>query len=230
MDLGIATSSRVPPTHVLPALAALPHRARRLGLDLAAVTSAGRLDGLLIDARADLAAARTLAGAVRTAQVDVATLAVLTAGGLVTLSAQWAISDFLLDSAPPAEVEARLLRALTAHRTQTDRPAPVPRLDLDLDENALSARIGDATVVLTWTEFSLLRVLASQPGRVFPRSHLIARAWDGGRAPERTSINVHMSRIRRKLGPHAWRIRTVRSVGYQLTEADPPASELSRVS
>jgi len=228
MDLGIATSSKVPPTQVLPALAALPHRTRRLGLDLAAIANAGRLDGLLIDARADLAAARTLADTVRTAQVDVPTLAVLTAGGLVTLSAQWAISDFLVDTAPPAEVEARLLRAITGHRAKPGRPALGP--SLDLDENTLSARIGDTTVTLTWTEFSLLSVLASQPGRVFPRSHLIARAWDGGRAPERTSINVHMSRIRRKLGPQAWRIRTVRSVGYQLTESDPPASELSRVS
>jgi DNA-binding response OmpR family regulator len=102
------------------------------------------------------------------------TLAVLTPGGLVTLSAQWAISDFLVDTAPPAEVEARLVRAITAHRAQPDRPALGP--NLDLDENTLSARIGDATVALTWTEFSLLRVLASQPGRVFPRSHLNARA------------------------------------------------------
>lgn len=223
MDLGIATSSRIRPADVLPGLAALPHRLHRLNPERPAAAVTGPVDLVVLDARDDVLRARSLADDIQAAGLDVPVVAVLDDGGLVTLSGRWPVSDFLLQTARPAEIEARLLRAVCANRGAVERRDEIRAAGLELDENSLTVRAGRDTIALTWTEFHLLRVLVSRPGRVFPRSHLIARVWDGNRAPDRTSINVHIARVRRKLGPHARLIRTVRSVGYQL-DAEPAAA------
>ena len=66
---------------------------------------------------------------------------------------------------------------------------------------------------LTPTERRLFEALRGQPGRAFTRAELVALVMPGAMVLERT-IDVHVKSLRRKLGPGAGQIRTVRGVGY----------------
>jgi DNA-binding response OmpR family regulator len=67
-------------------------------------------------------------------------------------------------------------------------------------------------------EFALLQTLVGSPGRVFSREQLLTRAWGYARADEIESrtVDVHIRRLRAKLGAAGDRIVTIKGVGYQL--------------
>ncbi|MEV6611040.1 MULTISPECIES: winged helix-turn-helix domain-containing protein [unclassified Kutzneria] len=78
---------------------------------------------------------------------------------------------------------------------------------------------GDA-VELTRMEFDLLLHLARRPGRVHLRTALLSELWGLPHGVETRTLDVHVRRLRRKLGPAATLITTVRGVGYRLDGAD----------
>jgi two-component system, OmpR family, response regulator RegX3 len=107
------------------------------------------------------------------------------------------------------------------------------RRDLDRAGNASVVRVGGlhldiarhtATVEgkplrLTVSEFRLVQLLASDPGRVFTRDDLISHLWESDFVGDRRAIDVHISNLRRKLEAdprHPRRLVTVRGVGYKL--------------
>ncbi|GGO26899.1 hypothetical protein GCM10010116_53960 [Microbispora rosea subsp. aerata] len=105
--------------------------------------------------------------------------------------------------------------SVVAERVETHRSADGADDELVLDRTARVARIGGEEIELTFLEFELLDYLSSAPGRVYNRRQLMAAVWDryddeGGR-----TVDVHILRLRRKLGRHAGRIVTVRNVGYK---------------
>lgn len=89
--------------------------------------------------------------------------------------------------------------------------------DCEVDLDARMVRRGGDDLGLTAHEFNVLAVLVAHPGRAFTRSQLAERALpDGGERLDRT-VDSHISRIRRKLGPEgAAQLRTVFGVGYRL--------------
>ncbi|WP_398958214.1 winged helix-turn-helix domain-containing protein [Streptomyces sp. GC420] len=69
---------------------------------------------------------------------------------------------------------------------------------------------------LTYLEFELLTHLVQHPGRVHSREHLVDRVWGYGHVGDGRTVDVHVARLRRKLGKaHRQRIVTVRRVGYK---------------
>ena len=92
-----------------------------------------------------------------------------------------------------------------------DPTAPEP--DFRLVPERLVVEAGGHEIVLTTTQFRLLAVLASAPGRVFSRDELLKRVF-AAPVTERT-VDVHIKELRRKLQPHDWRIQTVRGKGYR---------------
>ena len=69
-------------------------------------------------------------------------------------------------------------------------------------------------------EFELLAFLAANPDRAFPRAHLLARVWGAAYRGTTRTVDVHIHRLRRKLGPgYAQRLVTVRGVGYMYRTA-----------
>src|SRR6266702_3823771 len=108
MELVLLTAAMQPTTEVLPALGLLPHSVTVLPLDAGSIIDRPNGDIVLVDARRDLAGARTftrLLGGIGIAQPVVA---ILTEGGLIALSADWAVDDIVLDTAGPAEHEAMI--------------------------------------------------------------------------------------------------------------------------
>jgi DNA-binding response OmpR family regulator len=71
---------------------------------------------------------------------------------------------------------------------------------------------------LTPSEFGLLEALVRQPGRVFSRSELIDAALGGDSLVLERTIDVHIRSLRKKLGPHAVLVETVRSIGYRFRD------------
>jgi DNA-binding response OmpR family regulator len=90
---------------------------------------------------------------------------------------------------------------------------------LQLDVSRYSAAIDGAPLRLTTSEFRLVQLLASEPGRVFTRDELIRHLWQSDFVGDRRAIDVHISNLRRKLESDPRRPRrllTVRGVGYKL--------------
>jgi len=105
------------------------------------------------------------------------------------------------------------------------RPDPVPPVlsagSVVLDPARHAVTLGGRAVELTPKEFDLLQALLEAAGRVLSREHLLNRVWGYARADEIESrtVDVHVRRLRAKLGVAGSRIVTVKSVGYRF-EAD----------
>ncbi|HEY3737450.1 MAG TPA: response regulator transcription factor [Jatrophihabitans sp.] len=217
MDLTLLTAARQPTAEVLPSLGLLSHHVTVLPMDAAALVDRNLGDALIIDARRDLAAARSFSRVLGTVGVTLPVLAVLTEGGLIALSAEWTIDDIILDTAGPAELDARLRLAIE-RRAAAEDPIPdhVDIGDLTIDETTYSAKLSGTPLDLTYKEFELLKFLAQHPGRVFTRSHLVQEVWGYDYFGGTRTVDVHVRRLRAKLGPeHEAMIGTVRNVGYK---------------
>jgi len=87
-----------------------------------------------------------------------------------------------------------------------------------IDRRRHRATAGDRPLDLTPAEFGLLEALVRQPGRAFTRTELIDVALgDDAMVLERT-IDVHIRALRKKLGPHAELVQTVRGIGYRMRD------------
>ena len=213
---------------VLPSLALLGHTVRLLRPAPAALLDAPAGDVLLVDARTDLVAARSLCRMLRTTGIATPLLAVLTEGGLSVVNADWGVDDFLLAGAGPAEVEARLRLAIAASAPRDPEPGEqvIRGGDLTIDEATYQARLKGRPLDLTFKEFELLKFLAQHPGRVFSRGQLLQEVWGYDYYGGTRTVDVHVRRLRAKLGPeHESLVGTVRNVGYKFVT--PPITPLA---
>ncbi|MCE1177741.1 MAG: response regulator transcription factor [Micrococcales bacterium] len=214
----LLTNALAPSAEVLPALGLLPHTVRVLPAEPAALVQAPASDAVLVDARRDLAAARSLCRVVRTTGISVPLIAVLSEGGLVALSADWGVDDVVLETAGPAEVDARIRFAASrvAGSAAPEESAPISAGVVEIDEDAYAARVRGRLLDLTYKEFELLKHLAQHPGRVFSRAQLLQEVWGYDYYGGTRTVDVHVRRLRAKLGPeHEGLIGTVRNVGYR---------------
>jgi DNA-binding response OmpR family regulator len=174
---------------------------------------------VLVDARRELAGARSLCRMLRTTGLSAPLFAVVTEGGLVAVTAEWGVDDLLLTDAGPAEVEARLRLALgrVAAATRGGEDGAVRTGDLVIDEQTYSCKLRGRSLDLTFKEFELLKYLAQHPGRVFSRAQLLQEVWGYDYYGGTRTVDVHVRRLRAKLGAeHEQLIGTVRHVGYKL--------------
>ncbi|MEI2765281.1 MAG: response regulator transcription factor [Dermatophilaceae bacterium] len=219
----LLTNALEPSSEVLPALGLLGHQVRVLPAEPAALVHAPVGDVVLVDARRDLAHAKALCRVLRATGSSAPVLAVLTEGGLAALHAQWGVDDVVLDTAGPAEVDARVRLAMT--RTEAEElaePGPIKAGDLTIDESTYSARVRKHSLDLTYKEFELLKYLAQHPGRVFSRAQLLQEVWGYDYFGGTRTVDVHVRRLRAKLGPeHESLIGTVRNVGYRFVPERP---------
>jgi len=224
----LLTNAMTPSAEVLPALALLGHGVRVAPLEVSALLSSPQHDAVLVDARRDLAGARSVTRLLRTTGVTAPLFVVLTEGGLAALTSEWGVDDVLLDTAGPAEVEARLRLALG--RKQDTAPAADPGVvragELTIDEGTYTCRLRGRVLDLTFKEFELLKHLAQHPGRVYTRAQLLQEVWGYDYFGGTRTVDVHVRRLRAKLGTeHEQLIGTVRHVGYKFVT--PPIAALA---
>lgn len=226
----LLTNSLGASAEVLPALGLLQHHVRILPAEASVLVEVPEMDLLFVDARRDLPAAKSLTRLLTSTGIGSPVIVIATEGGLSAISAEWGINDVILDTAGPAEVEARIRIAIGEHmalRTALDPTSGEIRTgDIVIDENAYTAKVKGRTLDLTFKEFELLKYLAQHPGRVFTRAQLLQEIWGYDYFGGTRTVDVHIRRLRAKLGPEFESIiGTVRNVGYRFTL--PPGSKES---
>ncbi|WBU39312.1 response regulator transcription factor [Homoserinibacter sp. YIM 151385] len=210
---------------VLPSLGLLSHRARTIPAQPAALVSAPSCDLILVDARTDLAAAKSLCKILTTTGIDVPLVLVLTEGGLTAVSADWHADDVILENAGPAEVDARI-RLVIGRMAQDKSASKIHASGVVIDEASYSAKVHGKPLDLTFKEFELLRFLAGHPSRVFTREQLLSEVWGYDYFGGTRTVDVHVRRLRAKLGDLESLIGTVRNVGYRFNVHEEDAERV----
>ncbi|GAA1546555.1 DNA-binding response OmpR family regulator [Microbacterium ginsengiterrae] len=218
----ILVLSSAPSTQVLPALELLSHQVRRIPAEATQLIGAPESDVLVIDGRVDLAGAKSLCRLLRTTGQETPLLLVVTEGGMSAVSGDWGIDDVLLAEAGPAEADARIRLAIARYEASAE-PSRVQASGISIDEQSYSAKLHGKPLDLTYKEFQLLHFLATHPSRVFTREQLLSEVWGYDYFGGTRTVDVHVRRLRAKLGDQEQIIGTVRNVGYRFNVYDDEA-------
>ena len=223
------TNSTGASADVLPALGLLQHDVRILPAEASVLVDAPITDCIIIDARRDLPTAKSFTKLITTTGVSPPIIIITTEGGLSAINADWGITDVILDTAGPAEVDARI--RIVIGKDAIEQLAKNPSLkeirsgEVVIDEDSYTAKIKGRTLDLTFKEFELLKYLAQHPGRVFSRSQLLQEIWGYDYFGGTRTVDVHIRRLRSKLGPEFESIiDTVRNFGYRFSTSNNPVT------
>jgi two-component system alkaline phosphatase synthesis response regulator PhoP len=130
--------------------------------------------------------------------------------------------DYIPKPFSPKVLLARVKAVLRRRRGEDDGEdessdrIEVPGLVVDPERHEV--KVEGTSITFTATEFRLLHFLASNPGRVFTRNHLLSRVVGEDSFVIDRNVDVHIGAVRKKLGPLRDRIETVRGVGYRFKD------------
>ena len=129
--------------------------------------------------------------------------------------------DYVTKPFSPRELVERVRAVLRRVPGGKDRGAAGERLShgaVTIDPGRHEVRVGGKAVPFTATEFRLLYFLASHPGRVFTRDHLLSRVIGADAVVIDRNVDVHIRAVRKKLGECRDLIETIRGVGYRFRD------------
>lgn len=129
--------------------------------------------------------------------------------------------DYLTKPFSPAELTLRVgavLRRLSAPSVASGDTLTAG--DITIDRSALRATVGGRELDLTATEFKLLLTLVERRGRVQTRPHLLESVWEAQPDIQTRTVDMHVQRLRTKLGESGRMIETVRGFGYRFRAVD----------
>jgi DNA-binding response OmpR family regulator len=133
-----------------------------------------------------------------------------------------AVDDHLDKPFSYEDLLARIRAILRRRHSRLDEPVRVGEILIDPARRRVT--VGGREVHLARKEFTLLRVLASDPTRVFSREELLRDAWGSGAAGSTRTVDSHASRLRRKLDPEDGRYVVVCwGIGFRLLRPDDDA-------
>jgi DNA-binding response OmpR family regulator len=219
---------------VLPALGLLQHNVKITPQEVSLLIDLPPVDCLLLDARRDLVASKSFTKLLIATGVDVPIIVITTEGGLSAINADWGITDVILDTAGPAELDARVRIVIGKDAIAALEKNPslkeIRSGEVVIDEDSYTAKIKGRSLDLTFKEFELLKYLAQHPGRVFSRSQLLQEIWGYDYFGGTRTVDVHIRRLRSKLGPEFESIiDTVRNVGYRFAITNAGADTASDI-
>jgi DNA-binding response OmpR family regulator len=129
--------------------------------------------------------------------------------------------DYITKPFSPRELAARVRAVLRRGKSDEAGPPPVYRgKHLVADFDAISIAVDGEQLRLTRREFELLRYLVQNRNRVLSRDRLLERVWGYDRFIETRSVDVHIGRLRSKLGTAGKQIETVVGLGYRFIEVE----------
>lgn len=134
--------------------------------------------------------------------------------------------DYVVKPFSMRELLLRIRAVLRRRDLAAQPPAPPSFGRLRIDVAGYRTWVDDVEVSLTQLEFCLLVALVEARGRVLSRESLLAEIWPADAAVTTRTIDMHMLRLRRKLGPIGEYVQTLRSFGYRFTRS--PDSEKAR--
>ena len=211
----LVLSSAAADASALPALELLSHRVIVIPAEPAALVSAPTADAVIVDGRQDLAAAKSLCKVLTATGLEAPLVLVVTEGGMAAVSADWGVDEVVLTGAGPAEIDARLRLAIGRRSAEQPASTRIQTSGITIDEASYSAKANGRPLDLTYKEFLLLHFFATHPSRVFTREQLLSEVWGYDYFGGTRTVDVHVRRLRAKLGDLEQLIGTVRNVGYR---------------
>ena len=142
------------------------------------------------------------------------------------LGLEMGADDYITKPFSLRELEARIKSVLRRSRTPVNAAGgqdeePVVRGRLRIDPARREVTIGERQVELTPKEFDLLRLFATNPGRVFPRKYLLEKIWDYSYEGYDRTIDSHINRLRAKIEENPENpqmVLTVWGIGYKFSD------------
>jgi two-component system, OmpR family, alkaline phosphatase synthesis response regulator PhoP len=142
------------------------------------------------------------------------------------LGLEMGADDYITKPFSLRELEARIKSVLRRARNVATTEgvgdeAPITRGKLRIDPSKREVTVGDRQVELTPKEFDLLRLFASNPGRVFPRKYLLEKIWDYSYEGYDRTIDSHINRLRAKIEDNPENpqmVLTVWGIGYKFSD------------
>ena len=125
--------------------------------------------------------------------------------------------DYITKPFSPRELNARI-KALIRRKTPEHAELEMRIGPLTVDPVSCRVSLDGQPIEMGHAEFKLLRFLIAHPERVFTRSQLLDKVWGDHVVLEERTVDVHILRLRKALVPADGLIKTVRSVGYMLSE------------
>jgi DNA-binding response OmpR family regulator len=147
--------------------------------------------------------------------VDIPILLCIEVSRLAGLDIELGIDDFILSPIVGPELYARV-RQLDWRLSSFAAAGRIKLGDLVIDTVGVEATFRGRALTLPRQEFQLLKFLALGPGRVFTREQLLSRVWGYRYTGNTRTVDIHVRRLRAKLGTGADMIETVRHVGYKM--------------
>jgi len=130
--------------------------------------------------------------------------------------------DYLTKPFSPQELVLRVAAILRRVKASDAEGGDVQEIgSLKIDRTAHRVTVDGREVELTPTEFKLLTLLAERKGRVQPRNMLLEIVWDAAPDIQTRTVDMHVQRLRAKLGGAGDLIETVRGFGYRLRSGKP---------
>ena len=126
--------------------------------------------------------------------------------------------DYMVKPFSPRELLARVKAVLRRVETKVEKPKLIKIDDLLIDSGKFEVKIRGRKIDLTITELRILTILAERPGWVFTRSQLLDRLWGEDKIVIGRTIDVHVTRLRKKLGELGRLIKSIRGIGYKFGE------------
>ena len=226
-DLTLMTFASDPAT-VLPSLALLSHRVRVLPMDAASLVKMPENTILFLDARDDLATAKTLCRLIHASGLSTPIVLVLTEGGFTVVNSQWGIADVVVTTASPAEVEGRLRlvsergnapaiasTGSVSESSTTVEDGQIRSGDLIVDTNGYTASLHGRPIDLAYKEFELLSYFVENQGIALSREKILNNVWNYDYFGDARTIDTHVKKLRSKMGEKGDYIKTIWGMGYK---------------
>jgi two-component system, OmpR family, phosphate regulon response regulator PhoB len=161
---------------------------------------------------------RILRGRPSTANVPIIMLTARTGEGDRVTGLDLGADDYVTKPFSLRELAARVRAVLRRRQGSAGGANVYTGAHLTADFDAVSIAVDGAAVRLTRREFELLRFLVENRNRVLSRDRLLERVWGYERFIETRSVDVHVGRLRAKLGAAGQQIETVVGLGYRFVE------------
>ena len=182
---------------------------------------ASRPDALVLDlmlpGRNGLEVLREIRGEPMTRDLPVVVLTARGAEMDKLLGFEHGADDYMTKPFSPRELVARL-NALLRRSRPVKAEGFIEIGPVRIDMSAREASCDGVTLTLTPREFELLAFFLNHPGRVISREELLRKVWGYDYLGETRTVDVHVRRLRVKLGDHARLIETVTGAGYKLVD------------
>ncbi len=200
---------------------------RELGCNVRTVSLWDRIDSdelaenpptvVLIEARDEADAGRAALVRIRAAKslADVPVLIGITVNALARLDVGDGFDDFVLVPYVPAELYMRI-RRIDWSRSEFAQQERIKMGPLCIDLAGHEVTVDGRSQQLTHQEFALLRFLCQNRGRVFSRQQLLERVWGVDYYGSSRTVDIHVRRLRMKLGRAVGNLETVRGAGYKM--------------